>query len=185
MPENIEPLPLSELPTSRWFHSKGNAVFRSGWDENNILCYGIGEPSSSFTRFCIGEPTEENFLEGFESIAGEITGRDTLFVVFICHMMEGCLINNTLSDERLNELLSGLPEDTKVVLILEGCHTEGLIPTLTAADLVYASAGADQHCYGGWMHFFLDALGMEADAFNLADTDGNGFVLRMTSKASS
>jgi hypothetical protein len=38
MPDGgIEPKPLAERPLSRWFKSKGNVVFRSGWDENATI----------------------------------------------------------------------------------------------------------------------------------------------------
>jgi len=37
MPENLEPRSFSELPTSRWFWSKGDAVFRSGWEGDNLI----------------------------------------------------------------------------------------------------------------------------------------------------
>ncbi|MCE5250879.1 heparinase II/III family protein [bacterium] len=37
MPEKIEPRPFSELPPSQWFRSKGNAVFRSGWTDDDLM----------------------------------------------------------------------------------------------------------------------------------------------------
>jgi hypothetical protein len=33
----LQPKPLSEYPPSHWFRSKGNAVFRSGWDEDALI----------------------------------------------------------------------------------------------------------------------------------------------------
>jgi hypothetical protein len=148
----------------------------SNWEKDNILCYGRIEPSTPFSPLCLGEPTSDNYLAGIDSIAQEITDRDTLLVVFICHMTKGFLINNTLSGEQLNTSLSGIPDGATIVAILEGCHTAALIPGLTAVDLVYASAGPDQACYGGWMHFFLEAMGTDHTAYSLADLDGDGFV---------
>ncbi len=183
----VGPVSAEEIPRHRYamiVQNVGAGLARemrellvdSGWDENNILCYGLIEPSSSYTQFCIDGPQADAFLDGFDSIAEEITDRDTLLIVFICHMAEGCLINDSLPGVVLNERLARLPDETTVALILEGCHTMGHLPVLTAADLVFASAGADQHCYGGWTHFFLDALGKENEAFDLSDMDGNGFV---------
>ena len=37
LPENLKPQPFSELPPSRWFRSKGDAVFRSGWNGDDLI----------------------------------------------------------------------------------------------------------------------------------------------------
>ena len=141
-------------------------------DEGNILCYGNGKP---FADVCIGKPTAENISTGFSNLTGMVSEGDTLFVLFACHMQKGFLINNSLPYDELNTLLSAFPESVTVIVIVEGCHTAAGIPILDAADLVYASAGADEPCYGGWMHFFLDALGKD-EASGEADADANGFV---------
>ncbi len=141
-------------------------------DVSNILCYGSDKP---FVDVCIGEPTAKDVSAGFSELAGQVSDGDTLFVLFACHMQKGYLINNSLAYDELNVLLSAFPESVTVIVIIEGCHSAAAIPFLDAADLVYASAGPDEPCYGGWMHFFLDAL-IQDSVSNEADIDGNGYV---------
>jgi len=141
-------------------------------DGCNILCYGNGKP---FVDLCIGEPTGNNVSAGFSELAGRVSDGDRLFVLFACHMQKGYLINNSIAYDELNVLLSAFPESVTVMVILEGCHAAAAIPFLDAADLVYASAGPDEPCYGGWMHFFLEALTQDR-ASDEADIDRNGYV---------
>lgn len=146
---------------------------RGRFEEGNILCYGQDEP---FTRFCLGGATAGEFSSGLAEIMDKMSERDTLLVLLACHMQKGFLINDTLSYAELNSLLSEAPEAGTVLVIVEGCHAGAAIPVLNAADVVYASAGPDEPCYGGWLHFFLDALGRKEDAFSSADADDDGFV---------
>jgi len=45
----LRPKPLSEYPPSRLFLSKGNAVFRSGWDENALIfAFRLGPHSNHY-----------------------------------------------------------------------------------------------------------------------------------------
>ena len=37
LPRDLQPAPLDDLPPSRWFDRKGNAIFRSGWSENDLI----------------------------------------------------------------------------------------------------------------------------------------------------
>ena len=91
-------------------------------------------------------------------------------------MQKGFLINNKLSYDELNKLLEPIPEGVTVIVIIEGCHAGAALPLLDAADMVYASSGPDEPCYGGWLRFFMDALDKDKGAFSVADTDANGFV---------
>jgi hypothetical protein len=138
-----------------------------------MLCYGADEP---FAPCCSGPATADCFLDGMDDILSKVTGRDTVLIAFVNHMAQGYLINDTLSSFELNSKLTGIPPDATVVVIIEGCYSGAILPNLTAADIAYASAGAEEPCYGGWMLFFLDALGTHPGTSNLADSDGNGFV---------
>ena len=148
-------------------------IEQGNMDEDNILCYGNGK---SFADLCIGKPTAENFSSGIDQLSKKVSDGDTLFVLFACHMQKGYLINNSLPYEKLNELLSTFPETTTVIVIIEGCYAAAALPILDAADIAYASAGIDEPCYGGWFHFFLDAIDQNDNAFSIADTNGDGFV---------
>ena len=148
-------------------------IEQGSFKERNILCYGSDEP---FADFCLGPPTAEEFSDGMAEIAGRISEDGILVILFACHMQKGYLINNTLSYEELNRLLMGLPESATVAVIIEGCYAGAAIPLLQSSDLVYASAGPNEPCYGGWFRFFLDALGKDKGAYALADVDGNGFI---------
>jgi hypothetical protein len=148
-------------------------IEQGGVEESNILCYGCDEP---FAGVCVGKPVFEEVSKGFGELAGRLSEGDTVLVLFACHMQRGFLINNTLSYEELNGFLTSFPEGVQIIVIIEGCHAGAILQSLVAADLIYASAGPDEPCYGGWLRFFLDALGKDMGAFSLADTDGNGFV---------
>jgi hypothetical protein len=144
-----------------------------GIEESNILCYGNDKP---FADLCAGKPTPDEFSGGFAEIGENISAGDTIILLFACHMQKGYLINNSLPYNELNTMLSSIPDDATVIVIIEGCYAASALPVLGAADIVYASAGPDEPCYGGWLRFFLDALDRDDDAFKTADMDRNGFV---------
>jgi len=61
---NLKPKPLDDLPTSRYFPSFGQAVFRTGWGDEDILfafkssrmfTHGHSDPNS-FVLYAFGEP---------------------------------------------------------------------------------------------------------------------------------
>ena len=51
LPGPLARMPVSELPTSRWFPVKGNAVFRSGWAENDLIFNFRCGPHSNHSHF--------------------------------------------------------------------------------------------------------------------------------------
>lgn len=152
---------------------RGLLIERGGYSEGNILCYGSSEQLADCRA---GQPTVDEITSGVNDLAARMSDGDVLLLMFLCHMRKGFLINDQLTYEELNELLTAIPGHVTTVVIIEGCHSAAALPVLDAADLAYASAGPDQPCYGGWLRFFMDALGRDENAHDVADADRDGRV---------
>lgn len=122
-----------------------------------------------------GRATRENFLKALAEKRKELRQGDMLLILLCCHMEKGFLINNTLPYRELNEALAGLDGVTRVV-ILEGCHTGAGIPEIKNAEVVYASVGGDDKCYGGFLLYLVNALGRDEKSTREADVNKDGRV---------
>ena len=123
-----------------------------------------------------GPPTKAKFFGVLDHLAERLAPGDQLLLVFACHMQKGCLVGNRIPYRQLNDQLAKFRRGTRIAVIIEGCHSGAALPFLTRVDVAYAAATARQATWGGFLMFWVDAMGRKPEAFKAADADKDGRV---------
>lgn len=123
-----------------------------------------------------GPATKTKFFDVLDDLAERLGPEEQLIVVFACHMKKGFLINDQISYKELDDHLTRFRRGTRVAVIIEGCYSGAAIGELKHADVVYAAGTADQPTWGGFLKFWVDAVGASADAVKTADADHDARV---------
>jgi len=123
-----------------------------------------------------GPATKAKFFEVLDGLAERLTAREQLVVVFACHMQKGFLINDQISYKELDDHLARFRRGTRIAVVIEGCYSGAAIPVLQHADVVHAAGTADQPTWGGFLKFWVDAMGRNPDAVKTADADKDGRI---------
>jgi len=123
-----------------------------------------------------GPASADRVLAKLNELSTKLKPDDKLVLLFLCHMQDGFLINNTLSYQELEEALKKYDDKVDIIVVVEGCHSSGAIDIVKSADVLFTSARKGQPCYGGFLLFLADSLDPQNAAFKEADTDCNGVV---------
>lgn len=123
-----------------------------------------------------GPATKTKFFEVLDDLAERLGPEEQLLIVFACHMQKGYLINNQISYKELDDHLTKFRRGTQIAVVIEGCYSGAAIPVLQRADVVYAAGTADQPTWGGFLKFWVDAMGRNPDAVRAADADKDGRI---------
>ena len=143
------------------------------YSEDNLFLYGDKEKEGP----PVSDPASaDQVLKMLDELADKLDKEDKLVVFFLCHMQSGFLINNTLSYLQLEETLSRFDDEIDIIVVIEGCHSNGALDIVKSPDAIITSAKTGQPCYGGFLLFWINALDPEKPAYKKADADKNGIT---------
>ncbi|MBU1023799.1 hypothetical protein KKB99_05915 [bacterium] len=143
------------------------------YSEDNLFLFGDKEKDGPpVTAPACADPV----LKKLDELADKLDKDDKLIVFFICHMQSGFCINNTLSYLQLENAVAKFDDEIDIIVIMEGCHSNGALDIVKSPDAVITTAKTGQPCYGGFLLFWINALNPEKPAYRKADIDKNGIT---------
>ncbi len=146
---------------------------RHGYPAENVRVLGSREHLADLAP---EPPTTRNVLTAVGRLGRDLLPGEQVVIVFLCHMRRGCLVNDRIPYQALNDRLAMFRRGVSVAVVVAGCHAGDAIPVLTHADIICAGATGDQKTYGGFLHFLRDTLGAREEAVVAADRDRDGRV---------